>query len=300
MSALRSKARGNLLFYAFVLPMFALVVVFGIVPILGSVAMAFTKSATSLSLKPVFVGLANFTTIFRDPYFIDSFGLTLLFTAISVPLNLLVALLIALLLSSKLLGRSGAVFKLSVFLPVVVPIMATAVVWKWMFNTNYGAVNAFLGLLGLPAFSGLSGVKTVLPSLILVELWKHVGLYTIIFITNLQLIDRELYEAAHLDGAGWLARTLRITIPELGPAISLNAVYAVIQFLKTFAVSLVMTQGGPNFKSNFVSFYAYSKFRLGDYGEAAAMGTMLFAAVILVTLATRRLVSTDREAGGAT
>lgn len=285
--------------YLFVLPMSLLVVLFGIVPIAQSIVMSFTKSSTSLSGNPVFIGLANFSTIFRDSYFIDSFRITILFTAVSVPLNLLVALLLALLIGSGYIGRGAVFYKLAVFLPVVVPIMATSVVWKWMYNTNYGAVNAMLTALGLPAFSGLSTAKTVLPALGIVELWKHVGLYTIIFLTNLQLIDGELYEAAHLDGAGYLARTFAITLPELGPAVSLNAVYALIQFLKTFAVALVMTQGGPNYASNFVSYYAYSKFKLGDYGEAAAMGTVLFAAVVVLTLATRRFVSAERAEGGA-
>jgi len=291
--------RKNTTLYLFLLPMTLLVLVFGAIPIVQSIFMAFTKSSTSLSLNPEYVGFSNFVTIFKDSYFIDSFRITLLFTGISVPLNLLVALLLALLIGSGYIGRGSVFFKLAVFLPVVVPIMATSVVWKWMYNTNYGAVNAVLASIGLPAFSGLSNGSTVLPALGMVELWKHVGLYTIIFLTNLQLIDQELYEAAHLDGAGYLARTFHITLPELGPALSLNAVYALIQFLKTFAVALVMTQGGPNYASNFVSYYAYSKFKIGDYGEAAAMGTVLFAAVIFLTLLTRRFVSAERAEGGA-
>lgn len=290
--------RRNSTLYLFLLPMSLLVLAFGIVPILQSVLMSFTKSSTSLSTEPLYIGFENFRTIFRDVYFLDSFRITLLFTAVSVPLNLLAALLFALLISSSYIRRGAMVFKLSVFLPVVVPIMATSVVWKWMYNTNFGAVNAVLSRLGFPEFSALASPKTVLIALGIVELWKHVGLYTIIFLTNIQLIDRELYEAAYLDGAGYWARTLRITLPELGPAISLNAVYALIQFLKTFAVALVMTQGGPAYASNFVSYYAYSKFRIGDYGEAAAMGTVLFGAVVILTLATRKLVSADRMEGG--
>lgn len=297
-TALASMKRHSTL-YLFVIPMSLLVVVFGAVPIVQSILMSFTKSSSSLTGNPVYIGFANFATIFKDAYFIDSFRITIAFTVISVPLNLLVALLLALLFSSSYINRGSVFFKLAVFLPVVIPIMATSVVWKWMYNTNYGAVNAVLTGMGLPEFSGLSNARTVLPALGLVELWKHVGLYTIIFLTNLQLIDKEMYEAAHLDGAGYLRRTWYITLPELGPAVSLNAVYALIQFLKTFAVALVMTQGGPNYASNFVSYYAYSKFKIGDYGEAAAMGTTLFVAVIVLTLTTRRLVSADRAEGDA-
>jgi ABC-type sugar transport system permease subunit len=300
MNNARALVKRNATLYLFILPMTLLVLVFGIIPIFQSILMAFTKSSTSLSAHPVYVGLANFITIFKDSYFIDSFRITVLFTLISVPLNLFVALVLALLIGSSLMGKGSVVFKLAVFMPVVVPIMASSVVWKWMYNANYGAVNAVLTGMGLPAFSGLSSSSTVLFALGLVELWKHVGLYTIIFVTNLQLIDHELYEAAYLDGAGYLARTLHITLPELWPALSLNVVYALIQFLKTFAVSLVMTQGGPNYASNFVSYYAYSKFKIGDYGEAAAMGTVLFVTVIILTLTTRSFVSAERMEGGNT
>lgn len=275
----------NRLFYLFLLPMFLLVAVFGILPIVKSIQMSFTESATSLTFEPVYVGVQNYLSIFQDSYFIESLKITVWFTAVSVPLNVLVAFLLSLLFASSYLKRGSLFFKLAVFMPVVAPIMATSVVWKWMYNSDFGAVNAFLNMLHLPEFGGISNVKTVLWALILVELWKHVGLYTVIFLTNLQMVDASMYEAAHLEGANYIQRTWYITIPELKPAMTLNIVYASIQFLKTFAVALVMTQGGPNYKSNFVSYYAYSKFKLAAYGEAAAMGTVLFIIVIVVSFA---------------
>ncbi|WP_455381439.1 carbohydrate ABC transporter permease [Salinispira pacifica] len=284
------------LFYLFILPMLLLVVLFGAIPIAKSIQIAFTDSGSSLSEHPVYVGLRNFVTIFKDPYFINSLWTTVLFTVVSVPANVLVALLLALLLSSRNIGPGKVFFKLAVFIPVVAPIMATSVVWKWMYNSNFGAVNAILGAIGLPPFAGLSSGNTVLLSLGIAELWKHVGLYTIIFLTNLQLIDYEKYEAAYLEGANYLQRTWYITVPELGPAFTLNLIYATIQFLKTFAVALVMTQGGPNYHSNFVSYYAYTKFQIADYGAASAMGTVLFVIVLLITVAMRR-VSSRGEVG---
>lgn len=269
--------------------MFLLVLVFGIYPVAKSVEMSFTASGTSLAGDPEYVGLENYAAIFDDDYFLESLRITVVFTAFSVPANIAAALGLALFFGSGRLRRGSVLFKLAVFLPVVVPIMATSVVWKWMYNSDFGAVNAALEAFGLPAFGGLSDSGTVLLALGIVELWKHVGLYTVVFLTNLQLIDKELYEAAYLEGAGYLCRTRLITLPELRPAFSLNFVYATIQFLKTFAVALVMTQGGPNYASNFVSYYAYGKFKLADYGEAAAMGTVLFALVIAVTFGARAL-----------
>jgi ABC-type sugar transport system permease subunit len=285
----------NRLFYAFLLPMFLLVAVFGILPIIKSIQMSFTESGTSLSFEPVYIGFQNYLTIFQDSYFIDSLKITLWFTLVSVPLNVFVAFLLSLLFASTYLKQGSLFFKLAVFMPVVAPIMATSVVWKWMYNSDFGAVNAILAVLHLPAFGGISNIHTVLWALVIVELWKHVGLYTVIFLTNLQMIDATMYEAAHLEGATYLQRTWYITIPELRPAITLNFVYAMIQFLKTFAVALVMTQGGPNYRSNFVSYYAYSKFKLASYGEAAAMGTVLFVIVILVSFITYWLNIRERS-----
>ncbi len=282
--------------YLFILPMLLIVVVFGIWPIAKSMQMSFTDKGTSLSLAPVYIGMKNYIKVFTDPYFWDSVWITAKFTVFSVPANVLAAFLLALMLGSRQIRTGSLFFKLAIFLPVVVPIVATSVIWKWMYNTDFGAVNAVLTSIGLPKWGGLSRSNTVLWSLGTVELWKHVGLYTIIFLTNLQLIDKEMYEAAFMEGAGYVKRIRFITIPELRPAFMLNFVYATIQFLKTFAVAMVMTQGGPNYASNFLSYYAYSKFRLAEYGQATAVGTFLFIIVLLTTLALRRLMR-DRDEG---
>lgn len=285
----------NRMFYLFILPMMVLVLLFGVYPIVKSIKMSFTESGTSLSNAPVYVGLKNYSLIFQDEYFWKSMKITTLFTGISVPINVVIALMLALLIGGRSVRRGSVFFKLSVFMPVVVPIIATSVVWKWMYNSDFGAVNAFLTLLKLPHYPGLSNPKTVLWSLGLVELWKHVGLYTVIFITNLQMINEEMYEASWLEGANYFQRTWYLTLPELKPAFSLNLVYASIQYLKTFAVSLVMTQGGPNYSSNFISYYAYSKFKIAEYGQATAMGTVLFLIVIVVSLFIRKFTSTTEK-----
>lgn len=284
-----SEIRRHAVLYLFLLPMMLVVIVFGVWPIVKSIQMSFTDSGTSLSLNPEYVGFANYKAIFRDRFFLDSLWITLRFTLLSVPANVFVAFFLALALGSKTVRRGSVFFKLSVFLPVVVPIIATSVIWKWMYNTDFGAINAILTGIGLPKWGGLARSHTVLWSLGIVELWKHVGLYTVIFITNLQLIDAEMYEAAYLEGANYAQRVIHITIPELRPAFTLNFIYATIQFLKTFAVALVMSQGGPNYASNFVSYYAYSKFRIAEYGQATAMGTILFIIVVIISLSLRRM-----------
>ena len=291
-ASMLNTAWRNRVFYLFLLPMLILVSVFGVFPILMSMQMSLTDSGTSLSGNPTYIWLENYRTIFSDPYFIDSLATTVGFTVVIVPVSLLISLAIALLITGKTIRRGSIFFRLAVFIPVVAPIMATSVIWKWMYNADFGAVNEILSLVGMPDFAGLSRPGTALLSLGVFEVWKHIGLYIVVFATNMQLIDNEMYEAAYIEGANYPQRTWYITIPELRPALSLNLVYATIQFLKTFTSALVMTRGGPNFATNFVSHYAYTRFRIAEYGEATAMGTVLFVIVVLITLFARRLTST--------
>lgn len=271
----------NRLFYLFVLPFAALTIVFGLWPIVQSILVSFTESYTALSDEPVWVGLANFATIYADPYFHSSLWLTLLYTAISVVVNIAFALAYALLLGGRLIGFGNAFFRLAIFLPVIAPDVAGFIVWKWMYNQNFGVINAVLTGLGLPPFGGLADQDTAMAALVVAELWKHVGFYTIIFLTNMTMLDVSLDEAARIDGANRWQRFWHVTVPQLRPAITINSVYALIQFLKTFTVVVVMTKGGPNFSTNFVSYYAYQKFDQALYGEASAMATTLFAIVIV-------------------
>lgn len=274
------------MFYLFMLPFAALVLVFGLWPIAQSVRVAFTESYTALSPTPTYVGLANFREIFADRYFLASLRLTLSYTLAAVVLNITLALAYSLLLGSPLLAFGNLFFRAAVFLPVVTPDVASYVVWKWMYNSDFGVVNAALASLSLPTFTWLSSTSTVFLALLLAELWKHVGFYVIIFITNLKMIDPVYFEAARLDGAGAWQQFRHVTLPQLRPSLTINSVYALVQFLKTFTVVAVITKGGPNFASNFVSYYAYQKFDQAQYGQATAMATVLFTIVLGLALLT--------------
>ncbi len=267
--------------------------VFGLYPVLKSIALSFNESSTVFT-NPEFVGLKNYREILRDSYFWDSFKVTIFFTFVSVVLNLAVALILAQLLSYKGLGRSALIFKLCIFLPFIVPDVVGALVWKQFFNTN-GALNQLLTLAGAQPVSWLNQRSTAIGVLVFVELWKHVGLYTIIFLTNYQLIDTTMYEAAGIDGANAWQRYRYITLPALRPAFILNAVYAFIQFMKTYSVSRLITFGGPNYATNFVSYYAYTKYEKMDFGGATAIATVLFAFIIVLTLISMKLGGDENE-----
>lgn len=279
-----ASLRRDGVFYLFALPFAALTLLFGLWPILLSIQVSFTGSATALQPSPQWVGLDNYATILRDPVFLASLGRTLLYTALAVAVNLSFALAYAILLDSRLVGRGVTFFKLAVFLPVVTPDVAGYVVWRWLYDQSFGTVNAALKLLGLPAFGGLASPATAMIAVLVAELWHHAGFYVLIFLANLAIVDRAQTEAAQIDGATTLQRFWHVTLPQLRPALAVNLVYALIQFLKTFTVVVVMTKGGPADATNFVSYYAYQQFDSAQYGQATSMATVLFAIVLVITL----------------
>ncbi|WP_333834603.1 carbohydrate ABC transporter permease [Rubrimonas sp.] len=281
--ALAEAWRGRTL-YLFVLPFAALTILFGVWPIVLSVEVSLTQSATALRAEPTYVGLANYARVLADPIFAASLTRTLFYAAMAVVLNLAFALAMATLLDSSLIGRGNYLIRLAIFLPVVTPDVAGYVVWRWLFDRSFGAVNAGLAHLGAPGFAGLSSPDTAMIAILIAELWHHAGFYMIIFLANLAIRDRALEEAAAIDGATPWQRFRFVILPQLRPALIINIVYATIQFLKTFTVVVVMTRGGPNDATNFVSYYAYQLFDQGRYGEATAMATILFAVVIVLSL----------------
>jgi multiple sugar transport system permease protein len=282
---LATTPQQRLIFLAYVAPFAVLTLLFGLWPILLSLKVSLTASASALKPDAVFVGLANYRAVFADPLFLQSLKATLIYTAMAVVLNVGFALGYALLLNSPLIGKGKTLFKIAIFLPVVTPDLAGYVVWRFLYDRSFGAINALATALDLPLFGGLSSPNTVTLALLIAELWRHAGFYVIIFLANLALCDKALVEAASLDGANRWQIFRHVLIPQLRPAILINGIYALIQFLKTFTVIVVMTKGGPADLTNFVSYYAYQLFDQGRYGEATAMGSVLFACVVAAALA---------------
>lgn len=279
-----ARWRRESVFYLFALPFAGLSIVFGIWPILLSMEVSFTASATALRRVPTFVGLANYITVLGDPAFWQSLWLTLVYAALAVAANLGFALAMALLLNSRFITVGRTAFKLALFLPVVTPDVAGYVVWRWLYDQSFGAVNAALALAGLPRFGGIASPDTAMLAVLLAELWHHAGFYMVIFLANLAICERALEEAASIDGANTWQMFRYVVLPQLRPAIVINTIYALIQFLKTFTVIVVVTKGGPNGATNFLSYYAYQFFDQARYGEATAMATVLFVLVLAVSM----------------
>jgi ABC-type sugar transport system permease subunit len=278
-------------FWWFIAPFALLTMVFGVWPIALAIQTSFTESSSALQAQAKWVGWANYLSLWTDPVFMKSLGRTLLYTGLAVVSTIVCALLYAMLLYSSWLGRGKLFFKVAIFMPVVAPDIAGYVVWRWLFDQSFGAINTALEALGLPLFGGIASVSTVLSAVLIAELWHHVGFYVIIFLANLALCDKGQSEAAQIDGANAWQHFWHVLLPQLRPALLVNSVYALIQYLKTFTVVAVMTKGGPNESTNFVSYYAYQLFDQGRYGEATAMATVIFALVLLLAAVAMRLQS---------
>lgn len=274
-----ANVRQQWIFVLFVAPFAVTSLLLGLWPIVESVKLAFTDSFTALSVNPAYVGFENFQAVLSDPAFINSLNVTILYTIIAVPLNVGLALALSLFFSSRKLARGQTIFKVILFLPVICPEVATYVVLKNFFSLRFGVINTVLATLHLPEFAGLTEPVSAFITLLLIEAWSHVGLFAVIFIANIALLDESLEEAAKLDGATPLQILWFIKIPQLRPAIIINTVYCLILYLKVFSVAYIVSHGGPQSATNFVSYYSWVKFSAGNYGEAMAAATVLFVLV---------------------
>jgi multiple sugar transport system permease protein len=250
-------------------------------PMVAALLISFTD--WSLLAPPEWIGLANYERLFTDPMFYTSVINTAYLSFLAVPLQLILALLIALGLNEKLSGIS--IYRTIFYLPSQMPIVASALLWLWVFNPDFGLANALLNLVGLPSLGWLFDPELSKPSIILINLWGGIGTPLIIFLAGLQSVPDSLYEAAGIDGAGPLARFWNITLPMLSPIIFFNLIIGIIaSFQAYFTLVLVTTQGGPANSTTILILYIYYKaFRDFDMSYASALAWVLFLIVLVLT-----------------
>lgn len=251
----------------------------------GPMIAAFLISLTHWSLlePPEFVGLENYRRLYNDPMFYTSLVNTGFISFLAVPLQLTLALLIALALNEKLAGLT--IYRTIFYLPSQMPIVASALLWLWVFNPDFGLANALLYLAGLPGLGWLFDPALSKPSIVLITLWGGIGTPLIIFLAGLQSVPDSLYEAASIDGAGPLARFRNITLPMLSPIIFFNLIIGIIaSFQAYFTLVFVTTQGGPANSTMILILYIYFKaFRDFDMSYASALAWVLFLIVLVLT-----------------
>lgn len=233
--------------------------------------------------KP-FVGLDNYVKLFHDPKFVRSVTNTLTFM-VGVPLNLAAGLSVALLLNTKVRGQ--AIFRTMYYIPVVTPLVVSSIIWKWVYQGDYGLLNYYLLKFGLIEHKivWLADPNLALPALIIMGIWGGTGGTMVIYLAGLQSIPEEMYDAAKVDGANSWQRLLYVTIPLLAPTTFFLLITNVIGTFQIFTEVYIMTNGGPLNRTSTIGFYLYDRaFRQLDMGYATAMAFALFAMIFAFTI----------------
>lgn len=246
------------------------------------------QAKTQWALEPV--GWSNFRQAFRDPDFTKAVRNTVLYVGISVPATIILALIIASLLNQVMVGKSVA--RLAVYLPYITPVVAIAMVWRWIYDRDVGLMNYLISSIArffganISFFDWLDDARMALPALIIMNVWRFVGYQSIILLAGMMGIDREYYEAAKVDGASSFQIWRRITLPLLTPQIFFLAVISLIGAFKIFQEVLILFMGpGPQKSALTIVYYVFTKaFDSGHYGLASAASLILFAIIFALSL----------------
>jgi len=299
----RGERRNLWLGVAFVSPWVVGFLAFTLYPILASVYYSFCDY--DVLSKPVWVGALNYHDMVTDSAFWKSLYNTLYYTAFSLPLCLIIALFIAVLLNQSVKGRSA--FRAVYFLPSLVPVVASCMVWLWILNGNLGILNSILSWFHIQGPQWLADEKWTKPSLILMAIWAS-GNTMVIYLAALQDVPRSLYESAEIDGGNAWTKFWHITVPMISPVIYFNLIMGIIASLQTFAPAYIMFSGGalggggvaqraggPNRSALLYALYLYQcAFDFHQMGYASAMAWTLFLIILFLTWAatrsTRRLI----------
>jgi multiple sugar transport system permease protein len=282
-----ARHREALFGFLFISPWIIGFVVFTAGPMIASLLLSFTD--WSILGSPHWVGTENYSHLLNDPLFWKSMRVTFVFSAISVPLDVLASLLLALLLNQAFRGR--ALFRALFYIPELMPAVATAILWIWAYNTHFGIFNYLLSLVGLPQVAWLEDTSWVIPSFIILSLWTSGGSRMIIFLAGLQTVPKELLEAANLDGAGVWARFRNVTLPMISPVLLFNLILTTIGAFQVFTSAYVMTAGGPANSSLFYVLYLYrNAFQYMSMGYASALAWVLFLVLLIFTILQFRMM----------
>jgi len=271
----------------FVLPFVAVFLAFSVYPLIFTARLSFTNWRGTGAAE--WVGWGNYTYLLTSPGFWQSLGNSAVLWLLIVPIQLAVGVVIAVLLNSAKLRMRG-VYRVAFIVPFVTPLVAVAQIWVVLFDQKYGAVNAFLGLFGLPDIGWLTTSEWAKPTLALLFLWKTTGFIVIILLSGLQSIDGNLYEAAALDGASRSRQLWSITVPLLRRTIMFAVVLQTLAVFQMFAEPFVATQGGPYNSTTTAGYYLYNHITRADLGTGAANSFLLVILVMALSLLFVRLL----------
>ncbi|MEV8627314.1 sugar ABC transporter permease [Streptomyces sp. NPDC051079] len=269
---LAKALRRNLTAHGFLLGAVLCFAVFSWYPMVREFLLAFQKTESG---RTTWVGLDNFRTVADDPAFWQAWGNTLLFTVLALVLGFAVPFVAALVINE--FRHAQSYLRLLVYLPVMLPPVASVLLFKYLYDPGYGLLNELLGFLGLPEQQWLQDPDISMLAVVIASTWMNMGGATLIYLAALQSIPGELYEAAELDGAGLLRKIWHVTVPQTRLVLSLMLLMQVIATMQVFVEPFLLTGGaGPEGSTTTVVYLIYQyAFSFNDYGAAAALGLML-------------------------
>ena len=265
----------------FLVPALLILTVFFFIPFFQTIGLSFGDYSSSI-YHPTFVGLQNYLDIIHSKIFYQVMGNTCLFLIVAVPFLVIFPLFLAILINQKIRGIT--LYKILIYLPVIVSIVVAAIAFKWLYAQD-GILNYFMGLLGFNPIGWLTDSRFALYSVAIVTIWKGVGYYMMIYLAALMGVPQELYEACDIDGANFLQKHLTVTIPQIIPTIALVSTISIISAMKVFVEIYVMTKGGPLNSSKTIVYYIYERaFENLDLGYASALAVILLVVIMIFSI----------------
>jgi len=276
--------------YGFILPYVIFFLAFAAYPLTFSIILVFHRWNIVSPME--WIGLKNFARLLDDPLFFTSLKNTLVFLGIHIPLQIVVALLFALLLNARIRGRGF--FRALYFLPVVVSGVVVTILWQQLYSYDYGVLNSILRVFDLGPIPWIADPRIAMPAIAVMATWKNVGIYIVLFLAGLQTIPHDLYEAASVDGATPTRQFFSITLPMLNPTVVVIIVLSTIGGFSLFIEPYVLTGGGPMQSTLSGMLYIYNQgFYFSHMGYAATLGIVYAIIILLVVLVQRKVV--ERE-----
>ena len=280
--------------YIFTSPAIVLLIAFLVVPMIYTVYYSVFKYQVMRPNDISFIGLDNYTKLFKDAEFWKALRNTFYFTIIVVPVQCVLALALALLVSTRFKGV--AVFRTMYFSPQLTSMVVISVLWTVLYNSNpnTGLINSILVGFGLQPINFLTNAKTAMNAIIFMSAWQGAGYQMMIFLAGLQGIPKEQYEAASVDGANTWQQFWNITIPNLKGTIKYVIMITMIQAMKLFTQPYVMTQGGPKNSTKTMVYYIYTQgFQKGNFGYACSVAAVFFVIVVAMSLILQKITNAD-------
>ena len=275
--------------YLLIAPSYLIFLLFIVVPIIYTIVLSFTNYNM---IDFNYIGIKNYSKLVKDELFLKSLKNTIRYAALTIPPSIIIGLGLALLLNKKMPGRS--IFRTAIFLPYIFSMVVVAIVWSYLYDANVGIINRFFTALGLSKVRWLTDKKMAMISLSIMSIWQRVGYTMILFLSGLQSIDSNIYEAASIDGVNPFQRFRFITLPLLRPTTFFVTVMACITAFQVFGEVLILTNGGPQNSTTTIAHNIYQNgFLYLNMGYASAQAVVLLLIIMGITLINMRFGKGD-------